>query len=512
VKQQAKRWLFRALGKDPEGVVVTFATGQPDPVEAMRRQMRELVPDRRHLAVDGGDYLTIRERLRPFRIAQACVIFDGDAQFDAMRQIAFALAPTRILAFNRSLERHHLRPSLASWLFLRGVPKDEIFHRPWTPTVRPDDVETIEGRGFRDGFPRVAIVSPYFPWPLAHGGAVRIYNLIREGARESDIVLYSFGPAEAEQMRNHCARIVLARRPVYRKPRWWGWTPPEVREFESSALRAAISGADLVQVEYTQMASYPGDVLVEHDVTFDLAEQRGATWEIARWRWYEHFAVRRYRRVVVMSEKDRTLLGVPHAAVLPNGVDLDRFQPSPEPAARRLAFIASFAHYPNVIAYRFLLEEIWPRLEGVECHIVAGRDPERYWRQFTGEPSIPAPPGVTVEGFVPDVERVYRHANLAIVPTRISAGTNLKVLEAMAAGRAIVSTPSGCAGLGLEDGVHLRIADSAGDFAAAVEDLLDRPEERARLAANARRLAEERFGWGAIGKAQAELWRDLLRR
>ena len=510
-RQRWKRLVFTALGKDPEGVVVTFATGRPADVIRMEAEIRRLVPDRRHLRVEPGDLLEIRQQLAPYRIAQACVFFDGDPAHDPLRAAAFALAPTKILGFRPDGQRHHLRLDIATWLFLRGEP--EIFHRPWSPTLRPSTVQRIAARGFRSGYPRVAIVSPYLPWPLAHGGAVRIFHLLRETGSEFDLTLLSFDEGAGgvgDPLRELCAEIILSRRPEYRKPRWWGVVPPEVAEFDSPPLRSAIDRTGLVQVEYTHMASYPGDILVEHDVTFDLAQQVGDPWNLFRWRWYEELAVRRYRRVVVMSEKDARLLAGTRTVVIPNGVDLHRFKPSPEPSECRLLFVGSFAHFPNVIAYRWFLDQVWPRLSGVTLEVVAGRDPERYWRQFTRQMTIPQPPGVTLHGFVPDVERLYQQCQIVVVPTQVSAGTNLKVLEAMAAGRPIVSTPSGCAGLDVQPEAELLVADSGEEFAAAIGALQTSAERRAELATRARVKVEERYSWTSIGRLQANLWRTLL--
>ena len=134
--------------------------------------------------------------------------------------------------------------------------------------------------------------------------------------------------------------------------------------------RSASFGFELLQVEYTQLAEYGGDVLVEHDVTFDLFAQvwrRERTlavwWDWFRWRRFETRAVRRYRRVVVMSGKDAKLLGpaVP-AVAIENGVDLERFRPEPERPGERLLFIGSFRHFPNVAAYRFFTEQVWSLL------------------------------------------------------------------------------------------------------------------------------------------------------
>jgi ribosomal protein S18 acetylase RimI-like enzyme len=97
---------------------------------------------------------------------------------------------------------------------------------------------------------------------------------------------------------------------------------------------------------------------------------------------------------------------------------------------------------------------------------------------------------------------LYAEANLVIVPTLVSAGTNLKVLEAMAMERAVVSTPSGCAGLGLEHGVSVWVAGTPAAFAEGITTLLADPALRLRMAREARRVAEEHFDWKRLGDRQ----------
>jgi ribosomal-protein-alanine acetyltransferase len=274
-------------------------------------------------------------------------------------------------------------------------------------------------------------------------------------------------------------------------------------------------GAPVLQAEYTQLAVYRPDILVEHDITWDLYQQvhsreqsLSSWWNLYRWRRFERKALRGARRVVIMSEKDRELAATPRAVVVPNGVDLDRFRPSPETPGRRLLFVGSFRHFPNLVAFRFFLEEIWPRLKDVSLTVVGGPGA----RQYADSSGLaPLPAGVTLHEFVGDVVPLYREANLAVVPTLVSAGTNLKVLEAMAMRRAIVSTPSGCAGIGLVHRESAWIAESARSFAEGIELLLEDVLLRERVAAAARRLAERNYSWRKIGLVQRELLRTFSR-
>jgi glycosyltransferase involved in cell wall biosynthesis len=200
--------------------------------------------------------------------------------------------------------------------------------------------------------------------------------------------------------------------------------------------------------------------------------------------------------------------------VIENGVDLARFQAQPETPGQRLLFIGSFQHFPNIAAFRFFTERVWPLLQdkfpGMTLTVVGGSDHLIHWRAFTDSPEPPPDQRIRLLGFVADVRPLYLEANLVIVPTTVSAGTNLKVLEAMAMRRAVVSTTSGCAGLGLLHGHSVWVGDTPAAFAAGVATLMTDPERRERIAEAAHGHAIRNFGWEALGEKQRKLLRELL--
>jgi glycosyltransferase involved in cell wall biosynthesis len=537
VRQRLKQWIFRLLGKDPEAVVVTFCTGDAELCRRMADEVRTLVPDRRHFVATEENWPKLRRELRRFRIGLAPVMLAGPPS--ALRRAAYRVAPRKILAYNSRLERHHLRLNLASFLFWLGAPLDRIYLRPWwwpwpkrERSVTPGGYRVLEGRACSPERRRIAVLSPYFPLPLSHGGAVRIFNLLREIAREFDVELFAFTDSGDEPdtapVLEFCARVVLVAKPRYREPRWSTVEPPEVHEFQSPAMQQALAreraafGFEVLQVEYTHLASYGGDILVEHDVTFDLFGQiarrertLSARWDLFRWRRYETRAVRRYSQVVVMSPKDAALLG-PTARSTPieNGVDLERFQPQPEQPGQCLLFIGSFRHFPNISAYRFFTERVWPVLRDkfpqTTLTVVCGPDHLTYWRTFADSPEPAPDPRIRMLGFESDVRPLYHESNLVLVPTTVSAGTNVKVLEAMAMQRAVVSTASGCAGLSLTHGHNVWVGDTPEAFAAGIATLLADPERRAQIAIAAHDHAIRHFDWKAIGEKQRALLRELL--
>ncbi len=524
MKKWIKRTLFWVLGKDPEAVLL--AAG---PLAAT---MRELAPDRRQIRIEpiagetaGSAWLRLRGACRGQRIALAAI----PTSEKALLQAALLAFPNKVLAFHPNLDRHHIHISspIASALFLLGVPLDRIFLRPWRKdlSVLPQTWRALEGRPWREGAPRVAVLSPYCTYPLSHGGAVRLHNLLREAANEFDIALFAFEDgqtqADLDQTLAFCSRVYLAAKPYYRLPRWSTLAPPEACEFYTPALHALMRRAlvelqiPILQTEYTQMARYGGDILTEHDVTFDLFAQLHANapslrtwWDLFRWRRFERRALVRFPRAVAMSEKDASLMRRPNVTVIPNGVDLARFTPEPEPDGRNLLFIGSFRHFPNVGAYRFFVEQVWPLLDdtAIGATVVAGPDPQLYWPHASPDTRI------DLRGFVADVRPLYAAANLVLIPTVVSAGTNLKALEAMAMQRAIVSTTSGAAGLGLEHGRSVWIADTPQEFAAAIGRLLHDADLRSTLAVNARNIAVARYGWPALAELQTQLWHSLLAR
>lgn len=533
LRDTLKRLWFGLHSVEPEAVVVSFATGPAERAARMHAEARALMPERRHYLIAFepgvstlGHYARLRRQFRGLRIGMAPVLIGTGPEYVTLRRAAWLLAPRKILAYNARLERHHLSLAspVASLLFARGTPLDSIHLRPWfwpgprrDRTIVPPGHRVVEGRPASPARAAFAVLTPFFPWPLAHGGAVRLYYLLREAARDYDIDLYAFSEhetdADLDRLAHFCRRLYLVPKPRYREPDWSTLRPPQVEEYRSPTMTALLAAnTKPLQVEYTQLASYGGRILVEHDITEDLYAQIHARekslaswWNLARWHRFERHALIAAEAVVVMSEKDAQLAATAAAVVIPNGVDFDRFTPTPEPeATQRLLFIGSFRHFPNVTALRFLLDEVWPQLAGenAELTVVAGPDPELHW----GGP-LPRLDRVRILTYVADVKPLYDAANLVVVPTLVSAGTNIKVLEAMAMERAVVSTPSGCAGLGLTHGESVWTAADAAAFAEGIRVLLHNPARRRAIAKAARAHAERHFSWRQLGQRQRELWR-----
>ncbi|MGD1069103.1 MAG: glycosyltransferase family 4 protein [Bryobacteraceae bacterium] len=396
-------------------------------------------------------------------------------------------------------------------------------------------------RNFR-GKPRVLVVSPYLPFPLSHGGAVRMYNLCRAMSDEIDFVLACFREAgevvRYEELHEVFREVyVVDADEEYADPT----VPNQVAGYRNSAMQDLVRRlclerrVDLVQLEYTQMAEYRDQtgaiplVLVEHDITFTLYEQLAhispkpeARAEYLRWLAFEREALQCSNAVWTMSDGDRAKaleFGAPRKStvVVPNGVDLLRFQ-----AARRqgdggtVLFVGSFRHLPNLLAFEALRETIMPAVwldcPNAKLHVIAGPDHERAAR-LAGKSALLAPDSrIAVDGFVEDVRPAYRECDVVAIPLPLSAGTNIKVMEAMACGRAIVSTPSGCQGLGLRNEMDVLVRDIGPGFADAIVHLLAHEELRERIALRARQTVDLRFGWDSAAREALGSYSALLGR
>ncbi|MGA3016238.1 MAG: glycosyltransferase family 4 protein, partial [Bryobacteraceae bacterium] len=389
---------------------------------------------------------------------------------------------------------------------------------------------------------KVLVVSPFLPYPLSHGGAVRMFNLCRALSHRVDFALvarHEHGE-DIQYGKLHEVfqevRIVDIDEPASRDRR----LPAQVRQHSSHSLRAAIRSLsaewqpDLLQVEYTHMADFRDAardvpaILVEHDLTFSLYRQlaerhgtREARREYQRWLEYERRWLRAYDGVWTVSEEDRGDAiregSYPDRTfAVPNGVDIVRFTPSPDPASTsEILYVGSFRHLPNLIGFEKLRDEVmprvWSRCPNAVARVVAGPDHVACWQRYApGSRALDADPRVMVHGFVEDLRLPYAQASAVAVPLEVSAGTNIKVLEAMACGKAIVTTPAGCNGLGLEDGHDALICRDWASFAGAMTAVLLDSSLRSRIGRHARRTAEQRFSWAAIQEDAYQSYWEVL--
>jgi polysaccharide biosynthesis protein PslH len=248
-----------------------------------------------------------------------------------------------------------------------------------------------------------------------------------------------------------------------------------------------------------------------HNVEFDVLRQMStaATSSLRRvyaqrqWvamRREEQRSVSHVHLLLATSARDQqmfqTELKIERVAVVPNGIDVGEFAPAAGPGEPGvILFSGLMSYYPNQQAIQWFLHSIFPRIlrEVPKARlIVAGAAPPRWLTGRRGS-------NVHVTGPVPDMRPYLERASVAIAPLRIGGGTRVKILEAQAAGRAVVSTSVGAEGLGLCHGESILLADTAETFGREVIRLLESPALAERIAANARKHVIQHFDWNRIG-------------
>src|SRR5262249_14564085 len=260
-------------------------------------------------------------------------------------------------------------------------------------------------------------------------------------------------------------------------------------------------------------------VLVEHEPGIAAAGQRGRhtvglvrrRFELRAWRRFETAAARAVDAVVVFTERDRAALapvvGLTELVTIPLAIDIPERPRDPlgsDPSD--LLFFGSFRHEPNIDAAVRLAREIFPRIREqrpqATLHIV-GAAPTPAIERLAGR-------GGFVTGQVPDIVQYLDRAAAVVAPARFGGGMRVKVLEALAAGKAVVGTPLAFEGLNVIDREHVIVAESNEGIASAALDLLADPSARLSLAEQARSWAEENLSWDSRIDAYDRLYASLL--
>jgi len=250
--------------------------------------------------------------------------------------------------------------------------------------------------------------------------------------------------------------------------------------------------------------------------------------EWRRLRRYEHRIATRSAYTLVTTQREAALLEDldeftrrARLRIITNGVDLEHYRPEDLPASftpdqipvgerrflaqtatPRLVFTGAMDYYANVEGVRYFVEEVFPLVREREPRtelLIVGSNPTAEVRQL-GERA-----GVTVTGFVADIRPYLAAATACVVPLRIARGIQNKVLEAMAAGRAVVATPEVAAGLCVVDGEHLLVARAPQEMAEAVLQVIEDESLRTHLGAQARRFVEEEHDWAPLLKRFTDL-------
>lgn len=296
------------------------------------------------------------------------------------------------------------------------------------------------------------------------------------------------------------------------------------RQVRRELLAAAgeLGEVDVAVVEFASLAPIlPAlragrKVLTFHYVDSEMSAHEARIAPGARHRWlfqrdvvtarrFEARALAAADLAIAVSDEDGAALavhGVGSIVVVPNGVDVDRFQPGQLPSQPRLVFTGALHTPANVDGASRFCSEVLPRVRravpDVELAVVGARPVPRVL-------DLEALPGVTVHADVPSVVPFLKAARVGLVPLRIGSGSRLKALEAMAAGRPVVGTTIGLGGIAYVPGTHALVADDPAGLADATVRLLEDEGLATAMARRARALVEERYRWDRIADRFADL-------
>lgn len=374
---------------------------------------------------------------------------------------------------------------------------------------------------------KILVLTSRFPYPIEKGDKLRAYHQIRVLAARHQIVLIALAehPPTAESLEAlaaFCEEIHVL--PLSRWQAWGrllkgffrGW-PLQCGYFYTDRLRKKIHRLvrahqpDHVYCQLIRMAPYATALdlprTLDYMDAFSIGMQRRADHMRMPFKWVfqrEARFARAFERKMfdhfdhhsIISEQDRSYLDLPHpenVRVIPNGVDTQFFSPDGSSGTFEVVFVGNMSYFPNVVAARFLVRKIMPRIWARRPQarvLLAGANP-------TMEVRTMASPQVVVSGWLDDVRDAYRQAQVFVAPLFSGSGQQNKILEAMAMALPVVTTPMVNRAIGATAGQSVLLAESGEHFAHLILDLLRKAQLRTLLGTNARAFVEAHFSWEA---------------
>jgi sugar transferase (PEP-CTERM/EpsH1 system associated) len=384
------------------------------------------------------------------------------------------------------------------------------------------------------GVVRILFVSAPLLFPANTGGRIRSSEILRRLCRRHRITAVCFQTPHdtarsLAEMRGCCEHLELVawRDAAKFTPRFYAALlasapsplPYTVWKYRSQAMRrrliASAPDHDVIVCDFLQpMVNVPAMlatpvVLFQHNVEAVILQRHiehtanplvrtYLRLELAKLARFEARALRRATHTIAVSDVDRDLMaslyGVSNVSVVAGGVDADYWRPGADHEGLDLVFTGSMDWLPNQDAVLYFVRDILPliRREVPVSFWIVGRNPPGTIRDLER-----SAPGVKVTGTVDDVRPWVQRAAVYVVPLRIGGGTRIKILEAMAMAKCVVSTTVGAEGLPVEPGRHLLLADSPAAFASTVVSLLVNDARRRSLGLAARELVVSGLTWDA---------------
>jgi glycosyltransferase involved in cell wall biosynthesis len=392
---------------------------------------------------------------------------------------------------------------------------------------------------------RILLTLPGPLFPADTGGKIRSLNIFSRLSKTAEIHGVSFAdPAVDTAAISEMKAMFASYTPILRRkvrkysPRFYldvlsnqfGSRPYFLAKANHSGLRSAVKKLamhgrfDLLLCDFLHTAAplrefaFRPKVVFEHNVEFVLrkrkwqAEERllhrlvfGQEWR--KTQVVEAGVCRSFDHVITVSEDDQRIVqdefAVSHTSAIPAGVDTEFFRPTASiPQKGRLVFVGSMDWDPNEDAIVWFLREAYPIIRRVMPHVtlsVVGRAPSARLCKMASQA-----PGVELTGWVPDVRPAIAQAEVVVVPLRVGGGTRIKIPEAMAMAKPVVTTPIGAEGLPFQDGREICIARPE-NFARMVLELLGDSARRTSMGAAARKEVAAKCSWESVASKFEEI-------
>ena len=389
--------------------------------------------------------------------------------------------------------------------------------------------------------------------PVDKGGKIRTYHLLKQLKADHHITYLTLddGSAPADAVDNaveYChdlIRIPHATREKF-SPGFYAELaanmasplPYAIRKYKSEQMTKAIREAtskdrfDVVICDFLAPAvNLPRDlrtpvVLFQHNVEASIwqrhyevqsnpIKKRYLYWQWRKMQKFERAACRRVDRVIAVSEADAQMMerdyGLEKVYDIPTGVDIDFFKPTSTVTTRRnsLVFTGSMDWLPNEDAMQYFINDVMPLVRETVPDLrltIVGRSPYPSLVELAQTDK-----NITVTGRVDDVRPYIEEATAFIVPIRIGGGTRLKIYEAMAMEKPVISTTVGAEGLPVRDGKDLMLADDPKAFAEAVVKVLSDSTLATRLGKSAAELVRQNFGWRGVSANMAQVCNTVIK-
>lgn len=398
---------------------------------------------------------------------------------------------------------------------------------------------------------RILFLSTRSPYPLISGHSLRTYHMVKGAAQRHRVTLVTFIQLEVEgkeenveHLRGFCEDVFQFKIPMDMSRmnlaasvlrNLLSPAPLVAQKYNVDAMRKRIRETigrnrfDLVHVDLLPLSVYTNEfkglpkLLTNHNVE-SLRLKRwfqtesnparkfylGIQW--LKLRRFELSALNSFDCCVVVSEQDKRILEEMGARkglfVVPNGTDTSFFSPSSEPAKEKsILWLGHMDVHTNRDAVLHFWNEIFPLLRrrepSMEMTFVGTSPPQEIADAARGDSLV------KVTGFVDDIRPYVRQAAVVVVPIRIGSGTRIKILDAMAMGKAVVSTSVGCEGLNTTNRRDIMIADDPCSFADSVIELLNNEGIRKQMEKEARQFAEA-YDWRRMVEKQEAIYRHLV--